>query len=67
VLLRVGVGLTVGGLFVALFSYTDPTVGFVVLAGGVACLLASLVTWFRTAAAERARLRGGPPPSRRSG
>jgi hypothetical protein len=65
VLLRIGVGLTAAGLFIALFSYQDPTFGFVVLAVGVACLLASLVTYFREAAVERDRLRGDPPPSRR--
>ncbi|MHA3702078.1 hypothetical protein ACXR2U_07815 [Jatrophihabitans sp. YIM 134969] len=66
VLLRFGVGFTVAGLFIALFSYQDPTFGFVVLAVGVACLLASVVTYFRESAAERERLRGGRPPSRRS-
>ena len=65
-LLRIGVGVTAAGLFVALFSYQDPTFGFVLLAVGVACLLASVVTYFREAAVERERLRGGPPPSRRT-
>jgi hypothetical protein len=68
VLLRVGAGLTAAGLFVALFSYEDPTVGFAVTALGVACLLASIVTYFRSAAVERERRFSGsgpadPPPS----
>lgn len=52
-LLRVGAGLTAFGLFVTLFSYPDTTFGLVVTAGGVACLLASVVTYLQSGRRRR--------------
>ena len=65
-LLRVGVGLAFFGLFVMLFAFGGSVIGVALLGAGIACLGASLVTYLQETAAERARLRGGPPPSRDS-
>lgn len=66
VLLRVGVGLAVFGLFVMLFTFDGSVIGVALFGAGIACLLAALVTYFREAAAERERVRGARPPSRRT-
>lgn len=46
-LLRIGTGAAVFGLFVMLFSFEDPTFGLVVFGVGVACLLASIVFYLQ--------------------
>ena len=56
-LLRIGAGVAAFGLFVALFSFEDPTFGLVVFGIGVAFLFAALVTYLQSAVVERGRRR----------